>query len=165
MIKKAATTFNQVVDFLCATMMLVMVAVVFLQVFFRYVLVSPLGWTEEVGIMTMIWTTFIGSYMAFRDNKHMRISLVYDRINPNQKRFVSLTGNILMIIMNIFIFIYGLNFVDAFKNMKSPYIGLPMKYVYSLIPIGAVLWTMQLLVDIWRIAAGGQHYIEAKGEG
>ncbi|HEY8343666.1 MAG TPA: TRAP transporter small permease [Bacillota bacterium] len=154
MLKKFTTGVNKVIDLFCILVQILMVLVVVLQVFYRYVLVNPLGWTEEVGIMTMIAMTFIGSYLAFRDKKHMRISLLYNKLGKKTQTSLLVIGNVLMVVMNVFIFIYGLNFVQAFLGMNSPYLGIPMSWVYGMVPVGAVLWSAKLLTDTVNLIKG-----------
>ena len=45
------------------------------QVFFRYVLNSPLAWTEELARIALIWLVFWGSAIAFRKNEHLTLTL------------------------------------------------------------------------------------------
>lgn len=154
MLRKFTVGINKVIDLFCVLVQALMVAVVVLQVFYRYVLVNPLGWTEEVGVMTMITMTFIGSYLAFREKSHMRISLFYNKLSKKAQAFLLVIGNLLVVVMNVYIFIYGLNFVQAFAGMNSPYLGIPMSLVYAMIPVSAVLWSAKLLTDTVNIIKG-----------
>ena len=142
---------DRIVDFSCAVAMAGMVVIVVLQVTLRYIFLNPIGWSEEVGTMTMVWTTFIGSYLAFRDRKHMRIGLLMRYLSRKTQRLFILGGNLLMIVLNGFIFKLGMDFVLAFQTMTTPYLGLPQSWVYVIIPIATVLWTLQIAVDSIRI--------------
>jgi|SRR5690554_343578 len=154
MLKKFTTGLNKIIDLFCVLVQALMVLVVILQVFYRYVLVNPLGWTEEIGVMTMVSMTFVGSYLAFREKKHMRISLLYNKLSKKTQKALLVIGNLLVVVMNVYIFIYGLNFVQAFEGMNSPYLGIPMSWVYAIIPVSAVLWSAKILTDTVNIVKG-----------
>ncbi|HBK68499.1 MAG TPA: hypothetical protein DDZ91_07640 [Firmicutes bacterium] len=165
MYKRLSVGFNRFIDTLCVIVQLIMVLTVVLQVFYRYVLVNPLGWTEEVGIMTMVWSTFIGSYLAFREDKHMRISLLYNKLSEKSQKAMLVLGNVLMVVMNIYIIIYGSNFVRAFHGMNSPYIGIPMSLVYAIIPVSAVLWSAKLILDSFAMIKSQDKMVNQEGKG
>jgi TRAP-type C4-dicarboxylate transport system permease small subunit len=91
---------RKIVDVLNSVFLSIMVIVLGAQVFFRYVLNSPLGWSEEVGRATLVWITFFGSFAAFTDDKHMRITLLYNKFSDSTKRKVKIFGNIAVIVLN-----------------------------------------------------------------
>jgi len=55
----------------------VLAAVVFYQVFTRYVLNDAAGWTEEIARYLLIAVTFLGCSMAVRKNAHIQVDFVY----------------------------------------------------------------------------------------
>ncbi|WP_168709190.1 TRAP transporter small permease [Halomonas borealis] len=54
-----------------------MAVVVFTQFFSRYVLGSPLGWTEEVARYLLICVGFLAATVGVRKRSHIRIELLY----------------------------------------------------------------------------------------
>lgn len=54
-----------------------MAAVVFAQFFSRYVLGSPLGWTEEVARYLLICVGFLAATVGVRKRSHIRLELLY----------------------------------------------------------------------------------------
>lgn len=127
--------------------LVIMVFVIVLQVAARYVLRTPVGWTEEVAIATMVWITFFGSFLAFNDKKHMRITLLFNTASPVCQRVMLLLGNTLVMVLNGYIVYYGLRYAVAFQRLRSPYLGIPMYYQYMIIPLAAGLWFLYLLIE------------------
>ncbi|MGO1120580.1 TRAP transporter small permease [Rhodovibrionaceae bacterium A322] len=60
----------------------VLMAVVFLQFFTRYVLNDSLGWTEEVARFLLILVGFVGSVMAVRKGTHIFLEFFYRFVPP-----------------------------------------------------------------------------------
>lgn len=59
-----------------------MAGVVFIQFFTRYVLGSPLGWTEEVARYLLICVGFLAATIGVRKRSHIRIDLVHRYLTP-----------------------------------------------------------------------------------
>ena len=142
----------------------VMVAVIVLQVTARYLFRTPVGWTEEVAVATMIWITFVGSFVAFTEKKHMRISLLFRKLDAVRQRVVLFAGNGLLIVLNVYVVYWGVQFANAFVRLRSPYLRIPMYYHYMLIPIAAGLWILYLVIEnieilrnseLWKYELGG----------
>ena len=131
-----------------------MVTIVGAQVFFRYVLNSPIGWSEEVGRATLVWITFFGSFAAFSDDKHMRISLLYNKFSESRKRLVRIYGNIAVMVLNIFVVVYGFKFAFSFTSFRSAYLEIPMSLIYSILPVSAILWTVSIAINTYVILYG-----------
>ena len=63
----------------CAVLLSFMTILVLIQVFSRYVLNSPVAFTEELVRYSLIWTGFIGAAYAFSTREHMFLTLVRDK--------------------------------------------------------------------------------------
>jgi TRAP-type C4-dicarboxylate transport system permease small subunit len=58
----------------------VMVVVVSLQVFMRYLLNSSIGWADEVSRLTFVWSMFLGIPLGVRAGAHIGMELVTARL-------------------------------------------------------------------------------------
>jgi hypothetical protein len=59
----------------------IMAAVVFYQVYTRYVLSDSAGWTEEIARYFLVAVVFIGASMSVRKNNHIQVDYFY-RLMP-----------------------------------------------------------------------------------
>src|SRR3954468_22429070 len=66
-----------------------MAAVVFYQVFTRYVLADSAGWTEEIARYFLVATVFIGASMSVRKNNHIQVDYFYRLITKAMARVLS----------------------------------------------------------------------------
>ena len=56
----------------------VMTAAVLIQVLFRYAFNSPISWTEEFSIFSMIWMAFLVAPIAYRSGANVSIGVIRD---------------------------------------------------------------------------------------
>src|SRR5258707_2474445 len=68
-------------DWLTFALFWIMAAVVFYQVFTRYVMSDSAGWTEEIARYFLVAVVFIGASMSVRKNNHIQVDYFY-RLMP-----------------------------------------------------------------------------------
>lgn len=109
----------------------VMFASFIIQIFFRYVLNSPVGWTEEVIVTAWLWTVLWGAAFILGEAEEIRFDIIYSNISENVKRiFTVITGVAL-------IFMYGVSlpasysYVSFMKVERSAYLHVPINLMYS----------------------------------
>jgi TRAP-type C4-dicarboxylate transport system permease small subunit len=151
------------VEMLIAALISMMIVVVVLQVFCRYVLNSPLGWTEEIAGFTLVWTSFLGSYIAFRRGNHLRIELVYLLIPNSGKRTLLILGNLIISGFSLFLIFKGIPFARQFMYLLSPNLQLSMGISYMVVPITGILFLIHLLPEIYQLVAHPSEDILLKG--
>src|SRR5215210_5119521 len=60
--------------------MLVEVAVVATAVFFRYILNRPIGGSDEIATLLLVWMTYLGGAVALQRRLHPSVVLVFERL-------------------------------------------------------------------------------------
>lgn len=83
---------------IAAVALLVMVTVIPIGIFARYVLNGALAWPEPVAIICMIIFTFIGAPVGLRAGTHICVSMVTDRLSASGQRLALLLCNLLMLL-------------------------------------------------------------------
>ena len=68
-------------DWITFALFWIMAAVVFYQVYTRYVLSDSAGWTEEIARYFLVAVVFIGASMSVRKNNHIQVDYFY-RLMP-----------------------------------------------------------------------------------
>lgn len=127
-----------------------------LQILNRFVFASVFGisvaWTGEASRFILVYMTFIGAVIASRDNDHVQIEVLLDRI-PTHVR--PLAQSLVHFVSVAFVAVgaYG-----GYLAMQST-IGVPpgavpyitLEYVYVIIPIGFVL------MGVYELKTGIEH--------
>ena len=139
---------------IAAVALLIMVTVIPIGIFARYVLNGALAWPEPVAIVCMIIFTFIGAPVGFRAGTHICVSMVTDRLSPAAQRLMLRLCDLLMVATCLIIFQASYNLCVAM--WIQPLASLPsVTYgeMYLPIPIGA-LFTLLFVLE--RLLNGDQ---------
>ena len=138
-----------VLDWWSMFLLVLMVVVVFLGVFFRYVLGSSLAWYDEFASYLLVWLTFYGAVAASYRSRHIGFDLVVNRFMPNTRRMADVIAELFVLGFQIVLFYYGWILTQKMGNETA--VSLPwvkMAWVYSVLPIAGGL---MLLISLERL--------------
>src|SRR5919106_2857272 len=144
--------FGRLIDLieLWAMLLLVlMVVVVCLGVFFRYVLGASLAWYDEFASYLLVWLTFYGAVAASYHHRHIGFETVVSRLMPNTRRIVEVVGELFVLGFQFVLCYYGWHLMQKMGDETA--ISLPwikMGWVYSVLPITGGL---MLLISVGRL--------------
>ncbi|MDR0630214.1 MAG: TRAP transporter small permease [Treponema sp.] len=78
--KKILDTLFKAIEILIAFFLAVMIILVFMNVVFRYLFSRGFAWSEEIARLCFIYLVYLGSIGAMRDNRHLLIDSVLNRV-------------------------------------------------------------------------------------
>ena len=87
------------VEIVAALLIFVLTIMVFLQVLYRYVLHSPLAWSEEFAMFLFQWCIFIGAALAIRHGYHFHVDLVTSRLSGNWKAAIQMLSSAIIFVV------------------------------------------------------------------
>ncbi len=114
-----------------------MVALIALQVGFRYLLSQPLTWSEEVARHLMIWSALLGAAVAYRRKGHLGMDVIVMLFSPQWKRIAEGIVHLLSIGFFGLILLNGIPMVQKTMSQLSSAILIPMGYIYAALPVGS----------------------------
>jgi TRAP-type C4-dicarboxylate transport system permease small subunit len=139
------------IDFLLAALLVAVTLVVFLQVFFRYVMNAPLSWPEEAARIMIVWLSFVGGYMAMREDKHLGFGLLVGKLPVAWQRAVGVAGRVFVLIFLLVVVREGYAFAASNIDVPMPYTDISTGlWVYSVFPIAGALMLVQAALDVVR---------------
>lgn len=125
-----------------ALLMTAMVTSVVWQVLSRYLFVVPAAWTEELARFLLIWIGMLGAAFAYRQGSHLGIDLLANKLAESGKqRLHSIVHIVCLLFAASVLVVGGGSLVSMTWELKqySAAMGLPIAYVYSVIPASGVL--------------------------
>ena len=129
--------------FALALLMTAMVGSVVWQVLSRYLFVVPAAWTEELARFLLIWIGMLGAAYAYRQGSHLGIDLLANKLTGIGKQRLHTVVHIVCLLFAASVLIIGGGSLVAMTwelKQYSAAIGLPIAYVYAVIPAsGAVI--------------------------
>src|SRR5574342_1105289 len=94
----------KVVEWWAVLLLVLMVAVVCLGVFFRYVLNSSLVWYDEFASYLLVWLTFYGAVVASYRRRHIGFEVLVDRLLPKTRRVFDFVGECFVLGFQVVLF-------------------------------------------------------------
>jgi tripartite ATP-independent transporter DctM subunit len=154
---------ERALEFLCATLAAILVAVeivvLFAGVLARYVFHTPLIWSDELASILFLWLAMLGSVIALQRSEHMRLTAVMARQRPVvQARMQALAAAAVATFL-LLILMPGINYASEQWFIETPALGLHDTFRASALPVGAVLMLASALTRLarlgWKDAAVG----------
>jgi len=133
-------------------LMAVLVVVVVASVVFRYVLLAPLSWSEEVGRYLMIWVGFLAASIAIQQGMHVGIDFVVSWVRPEVAAWLRRLARGLTALFLLIVTAYGFVLVISLWDQWSPVLQFRMTWPYLAIPVGCLLMLLELAVPSQREA-------------
>ncbi|OIJ14044.1 TRAP transporter small permease protein [Anaerobacillus arseniciselenatis] len=128
----------------------IMVVVIALQVFMRFVLGSSLAWSEELARYCFIWLVYIGISYGVKKQRHIKVDVVLIMLKDKLKVVLSIIANIIFLGFALFVIIYGYGVAAKVLawGQVSPALHMPMGLVYMATPVGMGLTAIRLIQQL-----------------
>jgi tripartite ATP-independent transporter DctM subunit len=136
---------------LAALLVLVEVAILASGVFTRYVLRSPLVWTDELATTLLLWLAMLGSVAAYRRNQHIRLSALLRRLPPRGAAILETISSVVVAAFVIVLMPATFAYFGQEEIDLSPALSIPGSYSVLAIIVGLMLI---LLIALLRLSEG-----------
>ncbi|MCA1769690.1 MAG: TRAP transporter small permease [Halomonas sp.] len=149
---------NRVEEVLASFSLSVMVVLISMQVFSRYVLGSSLVWSEELSRYLLIWAVYIGCSFAAKEDRHLEVTFIRSLLSESARRIVISISYIITIIFCGFCVVWGiemLNFLER-TGQRTQSLGVSVYWVYLALPVGMTLMGLRMLQRLWIVGVKGQ---------
>lgn len=132
------------------------ITLIFYGVIMRYVFNDPKAWVEEVVRYVIIWGVFLGFAVALRNNQHIQVDLLYDKLPPSLRKVVDYIATFISIFFCCIYTYYGTMLVihRYDSNMVSLDVGIPMWIVYLILPISGFLFALRFIERLVGLIRG-----------
>ena len=146
---------RKISNFLAASMLAVLFFTFLFQIFSRYVLRSPFGWTLELCLILWVWIVFFGCAFIVRDRDHVTFDIFYYATPKKVQLVLSIISAIGVILIMGYSFLPTIDYIDWMKmrkttTVKIPFTGnkIPLKYIFSIYGIFLLSVIFQY---IWKL--------------
>ncbi len=113
------------------------VALAFYNVVARYVFDSSLTWASELTIFLFLWSTFFGAAYCFKEDAHISISVLLDKVSARTAKGLMLLSHTVSFVFLAAVSFYGYKYLQLVIELEEMSIDLdiPMWIPYLVIPI------------------------------
>lgn len=135
-----------------AALMFAMMGVTFAQVVARYAFANSLSWSEELGRYIFVWITFLGMAAAFQSKAHIALDFLLTLLPARPSRALNVFNAFLVALVGVALVVGGASLIKFGLNQRSAALGLPMYYIYAVIPFSGAALVYFALRAAWQRA-------------
>lgn len=154
MLERLIDGYCRAIGYLIAAMLAVMVVLVFGNVVMRYAFNSGFTISEELSRWLFVWLTFLGAVVALRSNSHLGTDMLVGRLGPTGKRICMGIALVLMLFCLCLLFKGSYEQTMINRTSTSAVMEVSMAWFYSAGMVMAVLGSLIVLSDLWRLFTG-----------
>lgn len=117
--------------------------VVILAVMFRYIVNSPLTWSDMITRYMLIWIVGLAVLPAYRRRSHIGVDVVIRYLPARAKRVVEIIAILCQITFYLVLAVFGFKYTIFAASMKSEIWGISLGWIYVTVAafsIGALMY-------------------------
>lgn len=136
-----------------AGVVLLMMAVVGHSVVNRYILGTPVTWTDELSGYLVVALVMLGAAEALRRGDHISVDLITSRLGKRGQRIAEIWGNAMVLVVAVSLLISAratLEYSISFGILSEGYLEVPMWIPQSFLVLGAALLALVAVANLLR---------------
>ena len=138
---------------MCSLFLAMMVGFTIYNVVMRYVFENPPVWGDLLTVLSNIWLMFIALSLTARDNEHIALNLIYEKLPNRLGLYIRQFWKLMIILVGFVLIIYGVELVEGMRGkywemwhfeftakgieFKENY--MPKKYAVTILPLAGFL--------------------------
>lgn len=135
-----------------AISLVLVISVTTVGVFMRFVLDDPLKWTEEVTLALFVWFIFLGASVVTKEDGHVGIDYFVEKLNPSLKRISLLCRELVVGVINIYVFVYlGSQLALQATTKLTPILRISYLYIDISVVLCGIFSTIHIISRIMKI--------------
>ena len=145
---KLLNNFETVV---CEVLLALFVMLLFAQILARQLFGYSIAWSEELSTYMFVWFAYLGAVVAAKMSAHNRVTVQFQFMPKWLSRAMLTFADLLWVAFNVYFVWLSYDFVFNRMNLfwKSQTLGVPMKYIYMILPVAFTLMSLRILWNIY----------------
>jgi len=119
-------------DSVAVALMATMFVSFLLQIFFRYVLNRPLGWTEEVTVLCWLWVVLWSAALLLSDAEEVRFDIIYSAVPRGARRSFVVVSSVALVVLLAISIPATWRYIAFMKREHSAYLHMRFDILYSI---------------------------------
>jgi TRAP-type C4-dicarboxylate transport system permease small subunit len=150
--------FIDLIESWAMLLLVLLVLLVSVGVFFRYVLESSLAWYDEFASYLLVWLTFYGSIPASFHNRHIQFGTVLERLMPDTRRKFQMLAELFVLGFQFVLLYYGWLLTRKMGDETAvSLVWVKMGWVYSVLPIAGGIMLLISVNRLLHLVCGREH--------
>lgn len=145
---------DKTLQYLLITLMAIMTLDVLWGVFTRYAIGNQASWSEELARFILIWIGMLGTAYASGQRMHLSIDLLGPSLPAPKQKMLQIVIVLLIVSFAVAVMIIGggrLLYITGKLGQTSAALGIPMTFIYSVVPISGLLIVVYKVRDLMTL--------------
>ena len=140
-LRKSLTWLNDIETLVCEWLLALFVVLLFAQILARQLFGYSIAWSEELSTYMFVWFAYLGAVVAAKMSAHNRVTVHMQFLPKWMAKTLMTVADLLWVAFNLYFVWLSYDFVFNRMNLfwKSQTLGVPMKYIYMILPIAFAL--------------------------
>jgi TRAP-type C4-dicarboxylate transport system permease small subunit len=145
--KKIYQILDNIESYICRTLLALFVVLLFAQIISRELFNYSFSWSEELATYMFVWFVYFGASYAAKLYAHNRVTFQFNKLPKKVTNIIEGIADLFWIAFNVYFVYLSFTFVFFKMNLfwKSQTLGIPMKYIYMILPIAFALMTVRVI--------------------
>jgi tripartite ATP-independent transporter DctM subunit len=137
-------------EYAAAGLVLAEVAILFSGIVARYVLRTPLIWSDELASILFLWLAMIGAAIAIRLDEHMRMTACVARLDGAYRGAFELVATAASLAFLALTIAPACEYAISESFITTPALGIPNSWRVAALPVGILFMLYLGLVRLFR---------------
>lgn len=138
--------YNMILN-ICTLLFLVIIFATVAGVFFRYVMDTPLIWSDELARFSLIWMIFLGAgVVSFRDS-HLIVDFIYEYTSKKVTSVLKTFSAVIVLAFLLILIIFSIDLLRVAGYNTSPALDIPLSFWRGSVVAGAVLMVVAIVYN------------------
>jgi len=154
--RRAYDSLITILETYSAVLILVMLGVVLVGVFYRYIINEALSWYDEFAGFILVWLTMYGSVVGLARGKHISFETLIEKLPRKGQQVMEFIGILCVMGFSLVVLVSGWGLIKEMAGETA--VSVPevkMAWIYSVMPISAALMILVGVVQLVTLFKGG----------
>lgn len=140
---------TKALEVICISLFVFITILGLYQIITRYVFNSPSTISEELLTFAFTWMALLSAALVFGKRDHMRMEFVANLFKGKAAITLSIVSEVLVLIFSTLVLVYGGIAITKLTTLQvTASLGVPMSYVYVIVPISGILIIIYNFINI-----------------
>ncbi|NEW05122.1 TRAP transporter small permease [Paenibacillus sp. SYP-B3998] len=140
--------------------LLCMILIVTTQVLTRKLFHFVFFWSEEVTMLLLIWFSFMGIAIGFREKLHLGIDSFTQKLPASVNKALDTIIEAVILAFGAYLVYYGWGFTVMMNDSELPATGWPNSILYAIMPLTGIMTCVYSLLQLFGIETKRHHHIQ-----
>ena len=148
-VKKILDTIDRATDTLCLVFMSVGFVITFFHIIGRYILKTPIFYSEELARYCFIWACMLGASVVNRNDEHTSVNYFTTLLPKRAQGWLYIGRELVIVLLLAALIYYGVALSVKMNTVRSAAMEISWSFIYMALPVGSLL----LIITTLRLIA------------